>query len=156
MPFHRFNGFYSGHFQPQGIIMSQDERNQEINDSLNVRLNQLNQLIEKREAALKSMMVARDTVLCIHSYQEENDEFGEYQQLLGMIKQKGGWRLCYSFHYENFGHPDREVLWKPLVDCSIEERIHATKHIDKLKGRIIEEKEKLMPELENAIENLAQ
>ena len=73
-----------------------------------------------------------------------------------MIKQKGGWRLCYCFHYESFGHPDREVRWKPLVDCSIEERIQATKHIDKLKGRIIDEKEKLMPELENAIENLAQ
>lgn len=156
MPFHRFNGFYSGHFQPQGELMSQDERNQEVNDSLNVRLGQLNLLIDKKEAELKSMMVARDTVLCFHDYQDENDDRGEHQHLLGMIKQKGGWRLCYCFHYESFGHPDREVRWKPLVDCSIEERIQATKHIEKLKGRIIDEKEKLMPELENAIENLAQ
>jgi len=113
--------------------MSQDERNQEVNDSLDVRLGQLNLLIDKKEAELKSMMVARDTVLCFHDYQDENDDRGEHQHLLGMIKQKGGWRLCYCFHYESFGHPDR-----------------------KLKGRIIDEKEKLMPELENAIENLAQ
>ncbi len=135
--------------------MSQNDRNEKVNEALEARLEQLNLVIEGKEKQFKSMMVARDTVLCFHSYEEENDGHGEYQHLLGMIKQKGGWRLCYAHHYENYCHPDREVSWKPLVDCSIEARLRAAPHVEKLRDKIIEEKEKLMPELENAIKTLA-
>ena len=99
MPFNRINGFYTGHFQSQeNIPMTLEERNEEINKSLVGSLEQLNAVIEQQEKMLKRMMIARDTVHCFHSYQEENDDLGDYEHLVGMIKFKGGWRLCYAFN----------------------------------------------------------
>ena len=135
--------------------MTLEERNEEINKSLVGSLEQLNAVIEQQEKMLKSMMIARDTVHCFHSYQEENDDRGDYEHLVGMIKFKGGWRLCYAFNYDDYAHPDRPVPWKPLVDCSIEDRIRAAPHVEKLRDEIVAEKETILPEVANAIKTLA-
>jgi hypothetical protein len=42
-----------------------------------------------------------------------------------------------------------------LVECSIEERIDAVPHIAELRKAVVISKEKLMPELEKAIETIA-
>ena len=56
----------------------------------------------------------------------------------------------------SYTHLRAHETGRHLVCRLLLEKKKATKHIEKLKGRIIVEKEKLMPELENAIENLAQ
>jgi hypothetical protein len=42
-----------------------------------------------------------------------------------------------------------------LVDCSIPDRLQAAPHLDELRNKIVEEKKKVIPELEAAIESLA-
>lgn len=159
MPFNRINGFYVGAFHsPENSQMSIDERNEELNDALTVRLEQLNAAIEAQESQLKGMRLARDVQHVYRSESCEDDNrncIGEINWMVAMVKLKGGWRLCYSHHLENYNWPDERVDWKPLVECSIEERIDAVPHIAELRNAVVISKEKLMPELEKAIETIA-
>jgi hypothetical protein len=158
MPFNRINGFFVGAFHmPEKHEMTIEERNSELNQSLESRLNQLNSAIEQQEKELKSMMVARDTFFCYRTGDELDGgrPVGEHSWYVGMIRLKGGWRLCHAAHYFHYQGFEEDIEWKPLVECSIEERIEAAPHIEKLREAIVESKEKLMPELEQAISSLA-
>jgi hypothetical protein len=141
--------------------MTLDERNDEINKALEARFSQINSAIEAHEAKLKGMMVPRDVWVMYASCEDFDYQYqaaaGEYQSYIGLIKQKGAWRLCYANHYESYsgGYPDEDLDWKPLVESSIEDRLKAAPHLDKLREAIVNSKEKLVPELEKAISTLA-
>ena len=139
--------------------MALDERNDEVNQALEARFSQLNAALEAHESKLKAMMVPKDAWVVYHSYEDQDPSSGmaagEYQSLIGIIKLKGSWRLCHARHYEDYGHPDDEPEWKPIVEASIEDRLRAAKHIDKLREAIVEAKEKLIPSVEEAIAALA-
>ncbi len=64
-----------------------------------------------------------------------------------MIKINGTWRL--SIGYSDDLRPDPN--WKPLRDATAQERLQAIQHFDKLRQKIVEEKEKLIPKVEQAI-----
>lgn len=159
MLFSRINGFYFGAFHmSESKPITIDERNNELNEALATRLNQLNVAIEHQEKQLKAMMIVCDTQITYRTGDEiqGGQQVGEHSWHIGVIKLKGGWRLCHATQYEHFhGAWDEQVDWKPLVDCSIEERIEASSHIAKLREAIVESKQKLMPDLEKAIESLA-
>ena len=140
--------------------MTLDERNQEINQVLDARFNQLNAAIEAHEAKLKKMMVARDAEVMYNKFEDTDDNMvssGQYQYYLGMIKQRGEWRLCHGTCYESYcgGPPDEGIDWKPLVEASVDYRINAADHVEELREAIVQSKEELVPELEKAIETLA-
>lgn len=139
--------------------MTIDERNEEVNKALESRFSQLNAALEAHEAKLKAMMVPVDMWVMYHSYSNDDwrsrDIYGEYQFFIGMIKLKGGWRLCHAYHYFDYSGPEEDFDWKPLVEISVEDRIRATEHIDKLREAIVLKKEKLVPDIEKAIATLA-
>ncbi len=158
MPFNRINGFYVGAFQPEKLKMTIDERNDELNEALATRLEQLNAVIEEHEKQFKAMKLARDAMHAYRSHTMEDDHrncIGEINWYVGMIKMKGGWRLCYANEHEHYNWPDESIDWKPLVECSIEQRIDAVPHIKTLREAIVKSKESLVPELEKAIVAIA-
>jgi hypothetical protein len=159
MPFNRINGFYVGDFQMlEKPEMTIDERNENLNEALTTRLEQLKAAIEEQESQLKAMRLACDAKHAYHSETMEDEQrncIGEINWYVGMIKLKGGWRLCYAKDYEHYSWPGESIDWKPLVDCSIEERIDAVPHIGALREAIVKSKESLVPELEKAIEAVA-
>lgn len=139
--------------------MTLDERNDEVNQALEARFTQLNAALEAHESKLKAMMVPKDAWVIYFKYDDDDHQIGhtvgQYQHLIGMIKLNGAWRLCHARHYEDYNHPDDEPAWKPIVEASIEDRLSAAKHIDKLREAIVEAKEKLIPSVEEAIAALA-
>jgi hypothetical protein len=157
MPFNRINGFYAGKFtEPESKTMSIDDQNDELNKAIGTRLSQLNAAIEAHEKALKAMMVPRTVKHCYLSedIQDENGQWtgNSYDYCIAMIKWQGTWRLC---HDMKFSGDQSGFDWKPLVDCSIPDRLRAAAHLDALRKEIVEEKKKVIPELEAAIESLA-
>jgi hypothetical protein len=136
--------------------MSIDDQNDELNEVLGTRLSQLNAAIEAHEKALKAMMVPR-TVKHLYQSEEIRDDNGQLtgsslDYYIAMIKWQGTWRLCHDVDFQP-GPPTFD--WKPLVDCSIQDRLRAAPHLDELRNKIVEEKKKVIPELEAAIESLA-
>ena len=157
MPFNRINGFYVGNWRCQeSKSMTLDERNDEVNKALESRFSQLNAVLETHEAKLKAMMVPKNVSVIYRSYADDDQQpGGEYQFCLGMIKLRGAWRLCHASHYWSYNRPDDEPDWKPIVEASIEDRVRAAEHIEKLREAIVNEKEKLVPDVEKAIATLA-
>jgi hypothetical protein len=160
MPFNRINGFYFGNWLYQETkSMTLEERNDEVNKALEARFSQLNAALETHEAKLKAMMVPVDTWAMYHSYTDEDlrsgETHGEYQYYIGMIKLRGVWRLCHSYCYFPYSGLEEDFDWKPLVEISIEDRIKAAEHIEKLREAIVLKKEKLIPDVEKAIATLA-
>ena len=161
MPFNRINGFYVGNWsfqEPKSMTL--DERNDEVNKALDARFSQLNAALEAHEAKLKAMMVPKNTSVMYESSENEDlragQSYGQGQLHIGMIKLRGAWRLCHANHYVDYSWPEEEAIdWKPIVEVSIEERIKAAEHIDKLREAIVQEKEKLIPDVEKAIATLA-
>ena len=140
--------------------MTIDERNDEVNKALESRFSQLNAALEEHETRLKAMMVPKNTEAVYRSYCEEEldsgKSTGEYTFYIGMIKLRGNWRLCHASHYLSYsGWDSGDLDWKPIVEASIEDRINAAKHIDKLREAIVKVKEELVPDVEKAIEALA-
>lgn len=157
MPFNRIGGFYVGKFTGlESQTMTIDDQNDELNEALDTRLSQLSAAIEAHEKALKAMKIPRNVIHCYLS-EEIRDENGQitgscYDYYIAMIKWQGTWRLCHDMNYE----PGPSIFdWKPLVDCSISDRLRAAPHLDELRKKIVDEKTKLIPELEAAIEGLA-
>ena len=143
--------------------MTLDERNDKVNKALFKKYDEMNAVLEKHEKRLREMKSARDVPVVINSWPDHNPQYGpvgEYQQFLGLIKYDGKWRLCYSNHYESYtgGHPDedRSPTWQPLVECSVEDRVYAAKHIGKLRDAIVKSKEEFLPKVEEAIADLEQ
>ncbi len=140
--------------------MTLDERNDEVNKALESRFSQLNAALEAHEARLKAMMVPKNAWVRYNSYDNEDlrsgEACGQYQFYIGMIKLRGAWRLCHANHYEDWCGPEDDIDWKPIVEASIEDRIETAEHIDKLREAIVQEKEKLIPNVEKAIAMLAE
>ena len=160
MSFNRINGFYIGSWSCQEFkSMTLDERNDEVNGALESRFSQLNAALEAHEAKLKAMMVPKDAWVMYDSCENEDlrsgETRGQYQSYIGMIKLRGAWRLCHGDCYFDYCGPEEAIAWKPLVEASIEDRMNAAKHIDKLREAIVEGKEKLVPDVEKAISTLA-
>lgn len=139
--------------------MTLEERNDEVNRALEARFSQLNAALEEHEATLKSMMVPKNAWVMYASVENEDlragETYGEYQSYIGMIKLRGEWRLCHADHYFDYCGPPEDIRWKPIVEASIEDRIKAAEHLDKLREAIVEAKEKLIPDVEKAIAILA-
>jgi hypothetical protein len=158
--FNPINGFYVGNWLFQeSRSMTLDERNDEVNKALEARFSQLNAALEAHEAKLKAMMVPKNAQSMYCS--EDNEDLrsgqtcGQYQSYIGMIKLRGAWRLCHAKHYEDYCGLSEDIDWKPLVEASIEDRIKAAEHVDELRDAIVQEKEKLVPDVEKAIATLA-
>jgi len=157
MPFNRIGGFYIGNFSIlESQAMTIDDQNDELNDALETRLGQLGAAIEAHEKALKAMKIPRD-VWCRYDSKDITDDDGQstgrsHDYYMGMIKWQGSWRLCHDVCYSE--DHSSEFSWKPLVDCSVPDRLRAAQHLDKLRAKIVADKKKVIPQIEAAIEGL--
>jgi hypothetical protein len=153
--FNRIAGFYVNN-QTKELTMSIEDRNQERNNAVTQRLTQLQACIESHEERFRQMRIFCEVRFKYDHWEEiENGSpVGEHQQLIGLVRINGKWRLCHANHYFDFSD-DFPVDWKPLVDVAIVDRIRAIEHIEALREELIRSKEALLPEIEQAIAKLA-
>jgi hypothetical protein len=157
MQFNRIAGFFLGSnsWKREYAAMSIDEKNQEVNRVFDSRIEQLNAAYELAEKQLRAMRVVVDTDLrygrCDVAVDDDPRNSYECFAHIGVIKLQGQWRICHG--YSDECNPD--VIWKPIRDATVHERIAAARHIDKLREEIVRQKEKTIPRIESAVAALA-
>src|SRR5205807_7395386 len=135
--------------------MTLAQRADKARQELFVRYDQLNALLGKQEERLARYHIPRPVchVYATRDLDHHNPNSGFYQECLGIQKVKGKWRLCYgSFDYNECSLHD----WMPIVECSVEVRIEAVKHIAALEQKLVESTEEFIPEVDQAIRTLTE
>jgi hypothetical protein len=154
MHLNRIAGFYFGSniWQKEYKAMTLEEKNDEINLVFESRIEQLNAAFEQAEIELRKMRIFDVSEYQYESWGDDdvNPQFFSYGHI-GMVKREGQWRLCHG--YSDCQSPD--INWKPIRDASIHERMAAAEHLGKLREAIVKCKEKLVPQIESAIEQIA-
>jgi hypothetical protein len=71
---------------------------------------------------------------------------------IGIAKYAGKWRLCLG-EYNEFQHyfQDVPISWRPITDCTMEERIRVAKYVTELEREIVKTGEEMLPKLDEAI-----
>ena len=80
-------------------------------------------------------------------------------ECLGLVKFRGEWRLCLGHFVRNDCNPhpcdpDEPMDWKPILDCSVEERVQAAPHIAKLREEIVASAEQYICKVDEAVAHL--
>ncbi len=131
-------------------------------EALGPLYNQLNQLWADAEARLKAMQVPR-YVWVVYN-REELDPENEYSPIhcecLGLVKVRGEWRLCLGQFVDDEFHqspsaPHQPANWKPIADCSVEERVQAAPFVGELRAKIVDSAEHYISEVNEAIVHLS-
>jgi hypothetical protein len=79
---------------------------------------------------------------------------------LGLVKVRGDWRLCLGDFVRNDCNPhpadsDEPLNWKPVLDCSVEERVRTAPHIAKLREEIVVSAEHYITKVDEAVGHLS-
>jgi hypothetical protein len=155
MQYNRIAGFFLGSnlWKQEYAVMSIDEKNDEVNRVFDSRIDQLNAAYEVAEKELRAMRVVVDADYRYASW-DDDDEQPQYKchAHIGVVKLQGQWRICHG--YSDDCHPN--VIWRPIRDASVHERISAARHIDKLREEVVRQKEKTIPRVESAIAALVE
>ena len=96
-----------------------------------------------------------------HDSYDENmggEKVGQYRHGIGFRKHEGKWRLCFMKYYADYIGPQNSdpIIWKPIVECMVEDRVCAAPHIGLLREEIVKSKEDFVPKVEQAIYELEQ
>jgi hypothetical protein len=126
-----------------------ETRNAAVNNTLAARYDLLNKALAEAETHLKSLRPVRDVRVPYNHTPEGPDGRFSSWELLVFGKWQGNWRLLHAYDadYSDDG-PDGE---QPLVECPIEVRVKAVKEIRRLHAEILADKQKFIPEVEEAI-----
>jgi hypothetical protein len=155
MQFNRIAGLFLGSnlWKQEFAAMTINEKNEEVNRVFDSRIDQLNAAYEVAEKELRAMRVVVEADYAYANWDDDPEQpHGKCYAHIGIVKLQGQWRICHG--YSDDCHPD--VIWKPIRDASVHERISAARHIDKLREEIVRQKEKAIPRVESAIAALAQ
>jgi hypothetical protein len=119
--------------------------------ALHEQFDKLNALWTEKEKELVSMHVPTRVW---HKYRDDPARSSEdcdvaFYIVLG--KWRGQWRLLHSIHCELSDEPDD----CPIVEASLEYRIEAAKHFEKLREKVIEAAEKSVLDVQEAIAALS-
>ncbi len=154
VPINRCGGFYD---KPTNgaVVMTLDDRNKKANEELQARYEKLNQFYEGAEQIFKDMKLALEAS---HTYwidyddESRNDPEEEGTAFcIGFVKYDGTWQLCHGIYRTHVSY-DRETTWKPIREASIEQRVAAAPHLEKLREALVTAKEKFVPKVDKAIE----
>jgi hypothetical protein len=124
------------------------ERSVRAGQLLATRFDHLNQMILVTEELFRSL---KCPVTAYHHYNFPSQEEGNtaYCEVIGFGKVKDKWRIVHAYDCEaNDGVP---FDLQPLSDCPVEIRVRAATEIPKLYERIVEQKEKFVPAVEDAV-----
>jgi len=80
---------------------------------------------------------------------EREPRAGNYCYCIGLMKYRSDWRICHGVYADmHEGGPDD---WKPIMECSVEERVNAAPHIGKLRKKLVESAEKYVAKVDKAV-----
>ena len=130
------------------------ERDKHASQTLATRYDALNEQFIAAETRLKALKPLHPVwVEYDIKYTEDSNPSASWD-LLGFTKLDGKWRLTHAYDNEfNDGSPFFEI--KAITECPIQIRVRAAKEVRKLHNAIIAQKEKFIPEVEEAINELA-
>jgi hypothetical protein len=149
MHVNRLNGFFiGGTFQPGDQTMTIEERNQNSNEAMDVRFEQLKAAWEQYEQELKSMRPVDPVQVC---YDEDHESSAD-RRYLAFWKSGGQWKIYHGHH--EYGEYDEQLHWTPINEAPVRWRLTAVKHLDMLKEAIVKSKEKFIPDMDEAIASL--
>lgn len=128
------------------------ERNRTASEQLASRYDLLNEQFIAAESRLKALKPLRPTWVS-YDHQENEDGFS-FWELLGLAKVDGKWRLVHASDHELNDDGSGPLNIKPVTECTVEVRISAAKQVRNLHEKIVEQKEKFIPTVEEAIAEL--
>jgi hypothetical protein len=147
--------------RPEPALDSLDDLNRRTAEALASRYDWLNRLWADAEARLKAMQVPRYVWIVYKEQNVDPDEvYSECRcECLGLVRVRGEWRLCIGQWYRNEydlqpSDPDQPTDWKPVLDCSVEERVEAAPHIGKLREAVVESAEQFIVRVDDAVAHL--
>jgi hypothetical protein len=134
--------------------MTLQERARNARKTLFSRYDQLNALWLQAEEQLTQLHIPRPVSHKYAEYQDWDQPNGAItSKYLGLQKVKGKWRICHGI-CEEWCQP--EPYWTPIIECSAESRVEATKHLDGLRKAVVESAERFIPKVDEAINALAE
>jgi hypothetical protein len=131
-----------------------ETRKRQAAEALNARYKELNKLWEQAEASLKELPIPVDVQLVYKSVDADPQRPNEAQinYHLAFARSKGGWRICVDTSHDSF--PQYDFDWKPITECSVDIRLEAVPHLDKLRELVLKAAEDCVPTLDKAIDDL--
>ncbi len=132
--------------------MTLDERAQNARDTLFKRYDVLNALWLQAEEQLTAFHVPRPASYAYLEYDDPDSPLAMIHERLGLQKIRGKWRICHGLDYDVW--PDREQ-WTPITECSAEIRVRAVRYVQDLRKAIVDDAERFIPQVEEAIHTLA-
>jgi hypothetical protein len=139
----------------QPIQSAPNPRKKQLADALGKRFSELNVLWQNAEDDLKKIPIPVDVPICYKSVDTDDDPVRRGPQIhsyLGFAKAKGGWRICIGHSHDSF--PEMGIDWKPITECTVDFRLEAVPHINKLRQAVLKAAEDCLPNLDNAIAEL--
>jgi hypothetical protein len=133
--------------------MTLTDRAEAAQKALFGRYDRLNEKLKLAEGRLTSRHIPH-VVGVVYRTQEDdcnNPGLAWDRYCIGLAKIKGEWRLCHGVtDDQDQNWPD----WKPLVDCSAEDRVNSAPHLAKLEAKLVEAAEKFVPKVDKALVEL--
>lgn len=124
-------------------------RKEEAVAALHEQFDKLNALWTEKEKELVSMHVPTKVW---YNYKSEENEYGPHiNYYIGLAKWRGQWRLLHSTEF--VGADDTDDC--PLVEASLEYRLEAAEHFDKLRENLIDTAEQSVAKVQDAIAALS-
>jgi hypothetical protein len=124
-------------------------RNKALRTKTDERLNHLTELWREIE---KQLIGRQQPHQVYYVYHTERHCSGEEGYCIGIAKYAGKWRLCLGEYAEDYNDCDAvSISWRPITDCTKEERINVARYVKKLDQKIVETGEQMLPKLDEAI-----
>ena len=130
-----------------------DKRHEIAEKSLSSRFDSLNQLLGEAELHLRMLKPMRHVWVAYNHRELPDEGFESYSrcEMLGMVKLHDKWRLCHAVSDDVEGQIE-DV--QPIIECPVDIRIRAARIVRQLHEEIVKSKERLIPEVEVAIQEL--
>jgi hypothetical protein len=126
------------------------ERHQKVAAALAAPLERLNKHWKEAEKKLTTLVTPRHVWISYDSVPADPSRPDEYQihSCMGLVRYHGEWRICLGSYYD--APPDDEPSWKPINECSADERVAAAPHLLKLREKIISSAEEFVAKVDEA------
>ena len=130
-----------------------NEHERQVIDSLTGRYDELEALWKEAEKDLKQFRIPSPVMHLLYSDYECCPSRNFF---LAWTRYGKEWRICHVQQYaisEVDDQREDECDTTPIIDCPVETRLHMISQFENLRRKVIEEAEKVVPRLDEAIAN---
>jgi hypothetical protein len=128
-----------------------DERLRRAEKELRESADEVNQLLSAVEAKAVGMNPGHPVSVHIETFGDDEQGFMEVAVCLGLEKIKDRWRLAQG---EGPTDDPMDWCWTPILECSLEDRIRASAHVEKLFEELLKASEERAQEARDAVAKL--